>query len=178
MERMQNKIQTQLEAQLVEVRDQSGDGRHVEISVVAAAFEGKSAVNRQRLVYKVCVVVGGRLTSRAAVAGAAAAAALAAAAVAVATLFLFPRGVSARPGCCPRKDSNPDGAEKNHRVFLSLLLLLYLHLMQCVPMLQAIWEELQDTVHAVGSRCPFFCCCFVHWGMARGCLGGLGGPAA
>jgi hypothetical protein len=30
-----------------------GDGRHVEIVVVSKEFEGKSAVNRQRMVYKV-----------------------------------------------------------------------------------------------------------------------------
>lgn len=30
-----------------------GDGRHVEIMVVSKEFEGKSAVNRQRMVYKV-----------------------------------------------------------------------------------------------------------------------------
>eukprot|EP00887_Chlorella_sp_A99_P001768 scaffold19.g1768.t1 len=52
IERMRGKIQVALEAQLVEVADVQGDGRHVEINVVAASFEGKSAVNRQRLVYK------------------------------------------------------------------------------------------------------------------------------
>jgi hypothetical protein len=30
-----------------------GDGRHVSIDVVSAAFEGKNSVSRQRLVYKV-----------------------------------------------------------------------------------------------------------------------------
>ena len=34
------------------MRDASGDGRHVEIDVRSALFEGKSAVQRQRLVYK------------------------------------------------------------------------------------------------------------------------------
>lgn len=53
MSRMRSKIRTALEAELVEVSDLSGDGRHVEIIVVADAFDGKSAVNRQRMVYKV-----------------------------------------------------------------------------------------------------------------------------
>ena len=35
-----------------EVVDESGDGQHVNISVVSKAFEDKSAVNRQRMVYK------------------------------------------------------------------------------------------------------------------------------
>ena len=30
----------------------SGDARHVGIQVVANAFEGKNAINRQRMVYK------------------------------------------------------------------------------------------------------------------------------
>lgn len=34
------------------MKDLQGDGRHVTIDVVAAAFEGKSAVDRQRMVYK------------------------------------------------------------------------------------------------------------------------------
>lgn len=50
---MRGKIQTALDAQRVEVTDMQGDGRHVEIVVVAKAFEGQSAVNRQRMVYKV-----------------------------------------------------------------------------------------------------------------------------
>ena len=37
---------------LVRVGDASGDGRHVEIDVVAAAFEGKKSMERQRMVYK------------------------------------------------------------------------------------------------------------------------------
>lgn len=51
--RMQSKIQVALEARHVKVHDTSGDGRHVVIEVVSDAFEGKSAVNRQRMVYKV-----------------------------------------------------------------------------------------------------------------------------
>ena len=50
---MTAKIQEALQAQRVEVQDVAGDGRHVEIMVVAKEFEGKSAVNRQRMVYKV-----------------------------------------------------------------------------------------------------------------------------
>jgi stress-induced morphogen len=53
VQRMQTKIQEALQAQRVEVADMAGDGRHVEIVVVAKEFEGKSAVNRQRMVYKV-----------------------------------------------------------------------------------------------------------------------------
>lgn len=52
VQRMQTKIQGALQAQRVEVADMAGDGRHVEIVVVAKEFEGKSAVNRQRMVYK------------------------------------------------------------------------------------------------------------------------------
>jgi stress-induced morphogen len=50
--RMRGKISAALETDQVEVTDLQGDGRHVEIVVVAEAFEGKSAVNRQRMVYK------------------------------------------------------------------------------------------------------------------------------
>ncbi|KAJ7562766.1 hypothetical protein O6H91_03G083900 [Diphasiastrum complanatum] len=49
---MQAKIKEQLNAEEVFVIDASGDGRHVIIDVVATAFEGVSAVNRQRMVYK------------------------------------------------------------------------------------------------------------------------------
>ncbi|KAI4975249.1 hypothetical protein ZWY2020_048856 [Hordeum vulgare] len=50
---LETKIKEQLEADNVTVVDASGDGRHVCIDVVSKAFEGKSAVNRQRMVYKV-----------------------------------------------------------------------------------------------------------------------------
>ena len=53
IDRMTGKIRDALAAERVEVADVQGDGRHVEIVVVASAFEGKSAVNRQRMVYKV-----------------------------------------------------------------------------------------------------------------------------
>jgi len=53
MESMRRKIESALTAQRVEVTDMQGDGRHVEIVVVSKDFEGKSAVNRQRMVYKV-----------------------------------------------------------------------------------------------------------------------------
>ncbi|KAF8779291.1 hypothetical protein HU200_002972 [Digitaria exilis] len=49
---LEAKIKQQLEADAVMVIDTSGDGRHVCIDVVSKAFEGKSAVNRQRMVYK------------------------------------------------------------------------------------------------------------------------------
>ena len=63
MEQMKGKIQAALEAQQVEVTDVQGDGRHVEIVVVAKAFDGLSAVNRQRMVYKVCGSEGSTLHS-------------------------------------------------------------------------------------------------------------------
>jgi acid stress-induced BolA-like protein IbaG/YrbA len=62
--RMRTKIQTALEAQQVDVADVQGDGRHVEIMVVASSFEGKSAVNRQRMVYKVRPLARLRLAAR------------------------------------------------------------------------------------------------------------------
>eukprot|EP00882_Tetradesmus_deserticola_P010983 GHRQ01011617.1.p2 GENE.GHRQ01011617.1~~GHRQ01011617.1.p2 ORF type:complete len:150 (+),score=40.41 GHRQ01011617.1:97-546(+) len=52
MEAMQAKIKDALEAERVSVADVYGDGRHVNIDVVSAAFEGKSSVARQRMVYK------------------------------------------------------------------------------------------------------------------------------
>ncbi|XP_020083674.1 protein BOLA4, chloroplastic/mitochondrial isoform X1 [Ananas comosus] len=52
MQAMENKIKEQLEADVVIVKDAYGDGRHVSIDVVSKAFEGQSAVNRQRMVYK------------------------------------------------------------------------------------------------------------------------------
>ncbi|PRW20958.1 sufE chloroplastic [Chlorella sorokiniana] len=52
MDQMRGKIQAALNAEIVQVEDMQGDGRHVEIMVVSKEFEGKSAVNRQRMVYK------------------------------------------------------------------------------------------------------------------------------
>ncbi|KAK7279317.1 hypothetical protein RJT34_24365 [Clitoria ternatea] len=52
MQSMEKKIKEQLSAESVTVKDAYGDGRHVSIDVVSAAFEGQSAVNRQRMVYK------------------------------------------------------------------------------------------------------------------------------
>ncbi|KAL4339716.1 hypothetical protein GQ457_08G005950 [Hibiscus cannabinus] len=49
---MEKKIKEQLNAESVIVKDASGDGRHVCIDVVSSAFDGQSAVNRQRMVYK------------------------------------------------------------------------------------------------------------------------------
>ncbi|KAL6001771.1 hypothetical protein ACLOJK_041749 [Asimina triloba] len=45
-------IKEQLNADEVFVKDAYGDGQHVSIDVVSSAFEGQSAVNRQRMVYK------------------------------------------------------------------------------------------------------------------------------
>ncbi|XP_030533115.1 protein BOLA4, chloroplastic/mitochondrial [Rhodamnia argentea] len=52
MQSMQNKIKEHLKAESVVVKDAYGDGRHVSIDVIASSFEGQSAVNRQRMVYK------------------------------------------------------------------------------------------------------------------------------
>ncbi|XP_028782990.1 protein BOLA4, chloroplastic/mitochondrial [Neltuma alba] len=52
MQSMEKKIKDHLNAESVSVKDAYGDGRHVSIEVVSAAFEGQSAVNRQRMVYK------------------------------------------------------------------------------------------------------------------------------
>ncbi|XVF56678.1 hypothetical protein PTKIN_Ptkin06aG0139700 [Pterospermum kingtungense] len=52
MQSMEKKIKEHLSAESVIVKDASGDGRHVCIDVVSSAFEGQSAVNRQRMVYK------------------------------------------------------------------------------------------------------------------------------
>ncbi|KAJ4953121.1 hypothetical protein NE237_029953 [Protea cynaroides] len=52
MQSMEKKIKDQLNADAVTVKDAYGDGRHVSIDVISSAFEGQSAVNRQRMVYK------------------------------------------------------------------------------------------------------------------------------
>ncbi|XP_042485647.1 protein BOLA4, chloroplastic/mitochondrial [Macadamia integrifolia] len=52
MQSMEKKIKEQLNADAVTVKDAYGDGRHVSIDVISSAFEGESAVNRQRMVYK------------------------------------------------------------------------------------------------------------------------------
>ncbi|KAF5958953.1 hypothetical protein HYC85_000162 [Camellia sinensis] len=49
---MENKIKEHLNADSVIVKDAYGDGRHVSIDVISSAFEGQSAVSRQRMVYK------------------------------------------------------------------------------------------------------------------------------
>lgn len=60
MDSMRRKIQEALETEDVQVTDVQGDGRHVEIVVVSSQFEGKSSVNRQRMVYKVSEIAGSR----------------------------------------------------------------------------------------------------------------------
>ncbi|KAG6422507.1 hypothetical protein SASPL_119080 [Salvia splendens] len=52
METMEKKIKEHLSADSVVVKDAYGDGRHVSIDVISSSFEGQSAVNRQRAVYK------------------------------------------------------------------------------------------------------------------------------
>ncbi|WCJ27723.1 Protein BOLA4 chloroplastic/mitochondrial [Euphorbia peplus] len=49
---MEKKIKEHLNAESVSVKDAYGDGRHVSIDVISSSFEGQSAVNRQRMVYK------------------------------------------------------------------------------------------------------------------------------
>lgn len=49
---MKSKISEALETEEVTVSDAYGDGRHVSIDVVSDVFEGKSTLQRQRLVYK------------------------------------------------------------------------------------------------------------------------------
>lgn len=61
MDGMRRKIQEALETEDVQVTDVQGDGRHVEIVVVSSQFEGKSSVNRQRMVYKVSESAGSRM---------------------------------------------------------------------------------------------------------------------
>ena len=52
IESMKTNIKEALEAENVEVSDLSGNAKHVAIKVVSELFEGKSVVNRQRMVYK------------------------------------------------------------------------------------------------------------------------------
>lgn len=53
MEQMKSKIMEALETDKVTIADVYGDGRHVTIDVVSQVFEGKGAMQRQRMVYKV-----------------------------------------------------------------------------------------------------------------------------
>lgn len=53
MDSMKANITEALQAKKVQVEDVYGDGRHVQIAVVSDMFEGKSQMNRQRMVYKV-----------------------------------------------------------------------------------------------------------------------------
>ena len=49
---MKTNIKEALEAETVEVADLSRNAKHIAIKVVSEQFEGKSVVNRQRMVYK------------------------------------------------------------------------------------------------------------------------------
>eukprot|EP00201_Polytomella_parva_P009532 CAMPEP_0175054044 /NCGR_PEP_ID=MMETSP0052_2-20121109/9276_1 /TAXON_ID=51329 ORGANISM="Polytomella parva, Strain SAG 63-3" /NCGR_SAMPLE_ID=MMETSP0052_2 /ASSEMBLY_ACC=CAM_ASM_000194 /LENGTH=137 /DNA_ID=CAMNT_0016318675 /DNA_START=161 /DNA_END=574 /DNA_ORIENTATION=+ len=49
---MKQKLCEALETTDVEIIDVNGDGRHVTINVTSHIFKGKSAVKRQRMVYK------------------------------------------------------------------------------------------------------------------------------
>ena len=115
MERMRSKIAGALDAAaVVEVADVQGDGRHVEIVVVSKEFEGKSAVNRQRMVYKASGLGGGRGRG----AGGE-----------------RPRALAARCRPHPPPASPPTQPAPS----------------SCPAHQQAIWEELQDAVHAVDA---------------------------
>jgi stress-induced morphogen len=53
MQQMQAKIGEALSAEEVSVSDMYGNSQHVTIRVVSSEFDGKTAVQRQRMVYKV-----------------------------------------------------------------------------------------------------------------------------
>ena len=48
---IQRQIEQSIGGSVVEVRDYTGTGDHFEVRVVAAAFEGKSQVQRHQMVY-------------------------------------------------------------------------------------------------------------------------------
>jgi acid stress-induced BolA-like protein IbaG/YrbA len=48
---IQRQIEQSIAGSVVEVRDYTGTGDHFEVRVVAAAFEGKSQVQRHQMVY-------------------------------------------------------------------------------------------------------------------------------
>jgi len=61
-EQIRNRILGALPGSAVEVRDMTGTADHYEVRVVAKAFEGRSAVERHRMVYSaVQDVIGGAL---------------------------------------------------------------------------------------------------------------------
>ncbi|XP_002963291.2 protein BOLA4, chloroplastic/mitochondrial [Selaginella moellendorffii] len=49
---MERKIREKLGADNVVVKDAYGDGEYLSISVVASVFQGKSKIDRQKMVYK------------------------------------------------------------------------------------------------------------------------------
>jgi stress-induced morphogen len=53
MQSMKEKIRDALSAELVEVTDTYGDGRHVSIDVVAKVFEGESTMKRYGIWYMI-----------------------------------------------------------------------------------------------------------------------------
>lgn len=98
----------------------------MEIMVVSKEFEGKSAVNRQRMVYKVrCAAIR------------------------------LPEGVrrAMRGRCSTRACYRHEDACGSISDLLAAGAALGNTPNRChaVPALQAIWEELQDTVHAVDA---------------------------
>jgi len=48
---IQQRIETHLPGAAAEVRDYTGTGDHFEVRVVSAAFEGKTLVDRHKMVY-------------------------------------------------------------------------------------------------------------------------------
>lgn len=51
-EEIQRKIEERIAGAVAEVRDTTGTGDHFDVRVVAAAFEGKSLVQRHQMVYE------------------------------------------------------------------------------------------------------------------------------
>ena len=51
-EDIQQKIEAHIAGAVAEVRDYTGTGDHFEVRVVAAAFQGKSLVQRHKMVYE------------------------------------------------------------------------------------------------------------------------------
>ncbi len=51
LEEVRKRVENHIAGAQVEVADMTGGGDHLEIKVVASAFEGKSLVTRHRMVY-------------------------------------------------------------------------------------------------------------------------------
>jgi stress-induced morphogen len=51
-EEIQQQIEARIEGAVADVRDYTGTGDHFEVRVVSSAFEGKSLVQRHKMVYE------------------------------------------------------------------------------------------------------------------------------